>query len=370
MCWAAGIGAQASVLADSVALSQEAATVAQLWQDYLTSKGGQFSSRAGVRSPLWIEAEQREWPVYDLASYYLPDGAIPAVLSIDPVRGLNRDEYRIRTRFRSGEQGLRSPSWWTELVMTVYAVRIGDRWRLANALPRHTRTWHRDTVGPITYVFAPDYPYDVARARRAVAFTDSLAGAFELPPLAPIMYYLTSSVDEVYQIMGLESPVKFGPVGGAAQPINRQLFSGIPAVGEEYRHELAHLVLAPLCCERTSYFVSEGVATWLGGTAGGDFAAATRDLAKFLSAHPKVSLDSLLSGSFSTAQTYPAAAMLVAMVFDAAGIAGIKALFEGGKSPDALRKTLERLLHRRWSAIATEWRDKVMSVASAPKPGL
>jgi len=39
--------------------------------------------------------------------------------------------------------------------VTVFAVPAANGWLLANALPRLTRAWRRDTVGPITYVFAP-----------------------------------------------------------------------------------------------------------------------------------------------------------------------------------------------------------------------
>lgn len=245
--------------------------------------------------------------------------------------------------------------------MTVYAVRDGDRWRLANALPRHTREWSRDIVGPITYVYPPRYPFDRARARRAVAFADSVASVFGVPRLVPITYYLARSVDEVYAIMGLESDVKLGPVGGAAQPVNRQLFSGIPAIGEEYRHELAHLVLAPLSSAKTLYFVSEGVATWLGGTTGKDYPTAVRDLAAFLAQRPAVSLDSLLGGSFPAAQLYPAAAVLVAMVFDEGGVAAVRELFDAGASPADLRATVQRQLARPWSTIVEDWHRFVMT---------
>ena len=346
---------------DVTRLSQEAVAVYRTWQEYLASKDGRFSSGAGVPSTHWVKSEQARWPVYDLAGFYLLDKAIPEVTAIDRSDG---HEYRITTRFRSGDQSVRPPSWWTALTMTVYAERVGDRWLLANALPRHTRGWRRATVGPITYVYAPGYPYDPARAQRAVAFADSVASAFGLPRLAPLTYYLTLDVDEVYRIIGLESDLKFGPVGGAAQPANRTLFSGIPALGEEYRHELAHFVLAPLCCAGTSALVSEGVATWLGGTTGMDYPSSVRVLAAFLAEHGEVTIDSIVSGSFAATQSYPAGAVLAAMVFERGGARGVRELFTGSGTPAALRATMERQLRRPWPTIAQEWRRRVMGVAS------
>lgn len=343
---------------DVATLSAEAAAVRRTWLAYLASKAGDYSARAGAPSSHWVEAEQRRWPVYDLASFYLVDNAAPEVIAVERVDA--DDEYRIVTRFRAGDQTVRPATWWTTMTVTVYAVRAGERWQLANALPRHTRGWRRDTVDPITYAFAPGYPYDSARARRAVAFTDSVASAFGLPRLAPLTYYLTSSVDEVYGIMGLESAMRFGSTGGAAQPVNRMLFSGIPALGEEYRHELTYLLLAPLCCARTPYLVSEGVPTWLGGTAGMTFPRAAQGLAAFLAERPAVSLDSLMSGAYAAAQTYPAGAVLAAMVFESSNVEGVKQLFDAGGSPAELRSAIERLLRRPWPVILHDWRERVM----------
>jgi hypothetical protein len=337
--------------------------VGLMWQRYLASKGGQYAARAGMPSPDWNAAEQDRWPVYDLAGFYLPDGAVPEHVVIERAG----EEYRVTTRFRP--PGPAHDSAPPAITVNVYAVRIGDRWRLANALPRLTRGWRRDTVGPITYVYPPDYPYDRARARRAVAFVDSVAAAFDVPRLTDLTYYLTRSVDEVYRIMGLDWGVRYGPVGGAAQPINRQLFSGIPSVGEEYRHELAHLVLVPLVGARTPYLVSEGVATWLGGTMGMDLRTAAARLAACLRERPAVTLDSLLAPGFPEPLRYTAGAVLTAMVFDQTGVAGVKTLFDAGPTTAKLRATFERQLGRPWPAIVPEWRGRVLAFAGEPDRG-
>jgi hypothetical protein len=86
----------------------------------------------------------------------------------------------------------------------------------------------------------PGYLFDRGRAERAVAFTDSVAAAFGVPHLDHLTYYLTSSEAEVYRIMGLQTDIKWAPLGGVAQPTNHQLFSGLPSIGGDYRHELAH----------------------------------------------------------------------------------------------------------------------------------
>jgi hypothetical protein len=252
----------------------------------------------------------------------------------------------------------------------VFAVRDGSRWFLSNALIHNTCTWRRVAVGTITYVFPADYPYNEARARKAVAFVDSLASVFQLPSLDSLTYYLTANVDAMYATLGLASQLSLGPtpVGGLAQPVNRQLFAGNVSIGEDYRHELAHLVLAPLCCARTSYLVSEGVPTWLGGTGGMNFQAAVRALAGFLRQHQSVSLDSVLAGSLTGPQYYTAGAVLIDMVFERRGVAAVRALFDAGGSPDDVRAAVVRELGRSWPTIVHDWHRRVLEFGKPAVP--
>ena len=324
------------------------------WRQYLASKQGQYRLQAGTPSPHWLAAEQEEWPWYDLAGAYLPDSAVPEVMSIEAIEG---NVYKVVTRFRDESSAI-PHTWRSVMTVTVYAVRSDDRWVFSNALPRNTRSWRSESVGPITYVIQPGQAFSAVRGQKAVSFIDSLASVFALPHLKDVTYYMTSSLDEVYRIMGLESEVKYGPVGGVSKPVNRQLFSGIPAVGEEYRHELAHLVLMPLVGGSTLYFVSEGVATWIGGTREMDFAMAAGTLADFLTENPSVTLDSLISGRFGPAQMYPAGAVFTAMVFNQGGVAAVERLFASGPTLDDFRGEMERLFARSWPDIALDWRRR------------
>jgi len=207
----------------------------------------------------------------------------------------------------------------------------------------------------------PGYNFDRSRAERAVRFTDSISDAFRVPKMPPLTYYLTSSSDEIYRIMGLETDIKWGPVGGVAQPTNHMLFSGMPAIGEDYRHELAHLVLLPLM-GNTRYFVSEGVPTWVGGTGAADFHTAAREFASFLTGHPSVTLDSVVDGALPAKQLYPGAAIFVSMANDRGGVEAVKRLYSSGGD---FRASMERLFAKPWVQIVSDWRDRVMSFRSA-----
>jgi hypothetical protein len=115
---------------------------------YLASKNGQFAAHAGTPSPHWSASEQTQWPMYDLAGFYLPDQAVPEVVRVTPVNAAVDSAYEIETRFWPAAATPRDSSTAPVLTMTVYARREGARWVLANALPYRTQAWRREQRGP------------------------------------------------------------------------------------------------------------------------------------------------------------------------------------------------------------------------------
>src|SRR5207247_4283654 len=177
----------------------------------------------------------------------------------------------------------------------VYATLENRRWVLANALPRTTRAWRRETLGSITFVYPPTHGFAHQRARATAAFVDSLARAFGLPKPAPITFYFTDDLEETLRALGLEFfPYGSDTVGGRSNVFARHVYVGSSADPEGYRHELAHIVLAPEVSRRTSALVAEGLMTWTAGSAGLDYAELLPGLARYLSDHPALPLPGLL----------------------------------------------------------------------------
>jgi hypothetical protein len=344
----------------------ETATIRQLWTDYVASRRGRFASNAGTPSPLWLASEQARWPMYDLAGFYVPDGAVLQSVTIQPTRAGGALAYEIVSRFSAAGSNLADPESAAVLTTTVYSVRYGGRWVLANALPRKTAAWRRETVGPISYLVEPGLAFNRRKAQQAAAFVDSLATAFAVPPIGRLDYYVTSSVDAALGILGVEFPVKYGPNGGFSKPVNHQLFSGLPSLGEDYRHELAHVVLRPLLDgTTTTILASEGLATWLGGTEGSDFRSGVRNLANYLAAHPASSLDSIMASvSIPQAVRYTGGAVLCAMLFDAGGTEAIKGFLRAGPGHSQPRACLVQALRRPWAAVSSDWRATVVRMTS------
>lgn len=338
--------------------------VRRLWDEYLASKKGQYARHAGEPSPLWDATEQRMWAMYDLAGFYLADGAIPEVLSVTPVSARADTAYQIVTQFWPKGTTTRDSTTAPELTMTVYARRDGDRWMLANALPYKTASWRRETRGRVTFRIAPTLQFSDARATRAAAFVDSLATAFNVAPPPRLDYYSTESVDQALEILGVVIPRRFGAGGGFSKPVNFQVFSGIPDLGEEYRHEIAHVVLLPVIRgSGTSLLASEGVPTWFGGTAGRDYRGSVRYMDSVLTAQPQITLDKVLDDmSVPSEIRNVAGAVLAEMLHDAAGSDAVR---EYLRTPGlGVRDVLVRLLQRPWPEITVAWRERVSRIAS------
>jgi hypothetical protein len=223
-----------------------------------------------------------------------------------------------------------------------------------------------ETRGPITFRVAPRLRFDPDRATRAAAFVDSLAAAFGVSAPPRIEYYVTESVDQALEILGVDYPERFGAAGGFAKPVNAQVFSGIPALGENYRHELAHVVLLPVVRDAAiSLLATEGVATWLGGTAGGDFRSAVRSLDSVLRTQPGLTLDTIMDSARVAAEIRNAAgAVLAQMVDDVGGADAVRQFLRSGWSAPAIRSVLERELRRPWPRIVADWRETVRRLAA------
>ena len=345
--------------------AESEAAVRSLWSEYLASKNGQYAPNASEPSPLWDAAEQAQWPVYDMAAFYLPNGAIPEVLSVTPLSQSADTAFRIVTRFWPAGSTVRDSSVLPEMTMTVFARRQRRRWVLANALTYHTAAWQRETRGRISFRVAPSLQFNAGRAERAAAFVDSLASAFGVAPPPRIDYYVTESVDQALEIQGTAYPQRYGAAGGFSKPVNYIVFSGIPTLGEDYRHELAHVVLMPIIRESsTTLLASEGVPTWFGGTAGRDYTHSVRHLDSLLVAQPHITLDAVVDDLSLPSDIRNAAGAVLAELLHERG--GAAAVTEYLRSPErGLRGVLERLLGRPWVEITGAWRERVRRHASA-----
>lgn len=328
--------------------------------------------------PDWSLAEQRQLPLFDLLSGSIYQGVANfTVVHLAPAEGLD-STYLIRTLISAVDDSTRAVR--PLALYRVYAVREGGRWVLANALPRLTRAWSRETIGRVTFIHPATRPLGRARAAATAAFVDSLAGAFQLPAPSGIDYYFSDDLLDTFAAMGLDFfPLGSDTVGGRANTADRLVFVGSSSAGESYRHELAHIVLQPLI-ERgsTTRLVMEGLMTWTGGSAGLEFRELLPDLATYVAAHPDLTLRGILDVPPPRVGTldvgYDGFAVLCDMIYRAGGIAALREWLQAGREPDQVLGAAARLLGVPTEQLDASWRRRLSRSAppaardSAPHP--
>jgi hypothetical protein len=280
-------------------------------------------------SPHWSAAEQRALAPgaeYDLTRPFLFQGRDWArglrltVLDVLPAEP-DSSAWQLRTLFAAvgGDSAVRALG-----VVRTRVVREGGGWVLAGSLAAATRGWRRERVGRLAYLSAPAVAFDRARAARAARFVDSLAAAFGVAPPDSIGYLVAGSPDEAQRALGMEWTLA---TPGRAYAANRFVYSGNPALGEFYAHELAHVVLDPLAGGVVPAMAQEGVATWVGGSLGRDFPSLMREYGAFLRARPEVTLSGIVRGDYEyDAGWRPAGALLFQMVHERGGMPAVRAL--------------------------------------------
>lgn len=335
--------------------------IMRLWRGYLADH-----PESTHPSRFWSAAEQAVFADFDILRTYVFQGFPQyTVTQLGPAQGLD-STYVLRTLVSTVDSAkdVRPLA-----LFRVYAVRESGRWVLANALPRGTRSWRRETLGRVTFIFPPQHSFNRVAARSTAAFVDSLAKAFQLPPPKEIQYYFTDNLTETFRAAGLEFfPTGPDTLGGRAQVTNHLVLVGASSGGESYRHEVAHIVLGSLVSAQTNRLVGEGLATWAGGSGGLDYRQLLPGLQQYLKANPEASLTSALTdpptrqGSLDVG--YDGAAVLCEMVFEKGGVSAVRRLVNAGQSPQEVLSVAERILGLDRRRLEMEWRARVLRSVS------
>lgn len=344
---------------DTLGTSRE---IFALWRTYLSSGPG-----CSQQSPLWARSERAQWPVVDLLCSYVYQGFSRfTVVHLAPAVGLD-STYMIRTLVASVSDSARDV--YPLALYRVYATREQGRWVLANALPRLTKNWNHEAIGRVRFVFPTNRRFARDRAAATAAFVDSLAAAFQVSPPTSIGYYFTGDLIQTLSGAGLEFfPLGADTVGGRSDTINHLIFVGSSSHGEEYRHEIAHVVLAPfLAPYKPAGLVQEGLMTWTGGSAGLTFNQLMPGLKGYLDTHAELTLASTLTDPPSRTGTldvgYDGLAVLCKMVYDAGGLPAIRELAGAGREPREVLGAAARILKVSESQLDQLWRRRVADLA-------
>ncbi len=318
--------------------------IVRLVRAYLTGPGV-ISDSAAEAAGLWHAGSPADGPTGDMTRYFAYQGAparVVGIVSASPGDSV----YAVRVLYAWADSaGHVNPL----ALQRLYAVRAPGTpygWQLSNALPRVTADWQRLSVGPIVFRYAPGLHPDSARARRAALFVDSVATLLALPKPARIDYLVTHAPDEYFRAIGLDffpwASGRGSSIGGQGGP--GLVLAGDPSAGEAYFHELTHAVLGTSCCNNG--VMSEGLATWLGGSRERSPRDMYRLLLAYQRAYPKVTLRQLLDqdapgGDAAVSDAgYATDALIVDAIYRRAGIAGVRVFMGIPRGTDAMLAAL------------------------------
>jgi len=187
----------------------------------------------------------------------------PTILSIEPDGG----EWVVRTMFSTTDTE-------TDHVIPLGILRTWFRFdedgllETVSPVDRVSANWNQTVVGRLTYHTPKDHALDRARALEANRFLERTASYFGVEPPSTVSMYVAPNRDQMCELFGLEYYAF--PPSGMAFPDQGVIFSGL---GDPYYpHELTHVVVKDLE-DGAHPIISEGVATWLGGSITSDFSS-------------------------------------------------------------------------------------------------
>lgn len=317
----------------------EISQVIRVWNNYLNS-----NPDSTYDNPFWLTSERKGYAKYDFLNsayfspslyYFLPHWKA-TVMSVSEIE----DGFLVRTLFATQtDSGFSRPFCITLLVAT----KEDGKYKLCNILPISTKSWERETVGSITFVFPATHHFNRKLAERMNAFVDSLTTIWNLRPIAT-EFYLADDLSEIMKMRGFDFYIGEGNnrgSGGLADIANHIVFGA--GQDEWYPHEFVHIYINPLFSNAHHYFL-EGYAALLGGSKGHELLWHMKRMNQYLETHPELDLNNLLGfGHFdnTTDPQYVFGGLLCKMALEKGGLPVLKQLLSFGQDDKDFYKAVE-----------------------------
>lgn len=300
---------------------------------------------------LWSTATEFDRTVGDVTAWRANQGFPATVVGVIPAMP-GDSVYIVRILYaRADSAGTVAPL----ALQRLYAIRESGApyaFRLSGAFPRMRRSWEQRLKGPITFWYVPGQRPNAARIDRAARFVDSVAKLFNVPVPRHLDVIVGTSMDDVERAIGLDFfPEPSGP-GQRSGGLNLGsiILSGNPAIAEAYLHEFVHSVLGP-SLPAGSVLLSEGVATWLGGSRGRTPREMYTLLHSYQRSDPTLTLSGLIRGRFQVADAdrasnllYASGALIADSIYRRQGIAGLRGVYQLKGDPDTLIRGISSAL--------------------------
>lgn len=332
--------------------------VVRFWRDYLAIRHDALQRRGH-----WIPDSAGGGidmdPVPVVAPYLL--SARPQLVDALPAQAGNPARWILRTIYATGGTAMQPALLGFEQNLIVGVRDTGGAWswKLEDPAVNETARWPRHRVGRFVYVVHPSITFNASKAQATARWVDSLLVRFELDRRELITYYQVPDLQAGFRISGFEWLLSADRVGGRASNAPDVVIAADPRYGEAYRHEIAHVLLAPLVSGR-SRFVVEGVAYWLGGARGSDFIGMMQSSSTFLIRNPDLTFDQILSNDAADGAAslkLPVAASFFELIHRRGGDRAVREVIRKLGSAEPTVERLADVMGVSSSELITQWRQ-------------
>lgn len=314
----------------------------RVWETYLNS-----NPDSAYDNPNWLSAEKKRYPMFDFmnTAYFRPSlysflrDWKATVMSVSPIDG----GFVVRTLFaKQTDSGYSRPYCITQIA----AMREGGSYKLGNILPMSARSWLRETVGSIVFIFPPTHHFNRELAGRMNSFVDSLASMWGIKPF-PVDFYLAQDMGDIMKMRGLDFYIGEGynrGTGGVTDVANRVIYGA--GQDEWYPHEFVHVYINPLFPNAHRYFL-EGYAALLGGSKGHDLPWHMGRMQRYLNEHRDLDLNNVLAFhrfDYTTDPQYVFGGLLCHLALEKGGLPALKHLMSFGPEDRDFYIAVEKVL--------------------------
>lgn len=314
----------------------ETKIVMKLFEDYLAS-----NPQSQDKSAFWNLQEQEEHKRYDfLESEFQPSlymGFPVHVLSLKSTNGV----YEIKAQFGyCQETGVP----YILAIANYIAKKENGNYKLFNAMSFNKQNWQNTKVGFVDFYYPQYHEFNFEKANKMNDFIKDICNDFDVNP-KPIEYYFADDFDEIQSLKGFDY---YMGMGGETKPSGKAAYDKVycSGLGEYYPHEVFHVEIDAHYPNK-HFWVSEGMATLLGGSRGEDLNWHLKRTNSYLQNHPEINLNDLLDLANLdeyTSYHYALGGMIAKRIYEKGGWAMVKEFMNSGRSNEDYYEAIENFL--------------------------
>lgn len=196
----------------------------------------------------------------------------------------------------------------------------------------------------VTFFYPLYHKFDNEKAEKLNDFIIETCNNFDVQP-KKFEYYLADDFDEIQNLKGLDY---YLGMGGQSKPSGKatddKVYCG--GLGEYYAHEVYHVQIDEHF-PNNHLWVSEGVATLLGGSRGKSLTWHINRTNLYLQKHPEIDLNNMLRLSNLDSETsfhYVLGGLIAKKIFDKGGWSLLKEFMSSGKTDEDYYNAIDEYL--------------------------